>query len=148
MIDFTKHNKGLRLLAALFNDITIFETETFQDIYTSVDFIPESEDRVYLLYSNPLYDEYIINNLTNHKEFIETKLVEIDNKWFTLYIFSVVKEKQLYYNYIKAIGSSGVNRVEMLDVFVLWKEYLNNSFYECYNIWSVKQCLVTKKGTD
>ena len=111
--------------------------------------LPASIRPVRSLWQRPFsHDEYIINNLTNHKEFIETKLVEIDNKWFTLYIFSVAKEKQLYYNYIKAIGGSGVNQVEMLDVFVLWKEYLNNSFYECYNIWSVKQCLVTKKGTD
>ena len=148
MIDFTKHNKGLRLLAALFNDITIFETNSFQDIYTSVDFIPDTEDRVYLLYDNSLYDNYIINNLKNHKTFIETKLVEIKGKWFNLYVFAIDKEKQLYYNYIKTIGGSGINNIEMLDIFVLWKKYLNKDFYECYYIENVKQCLVTKKGTN
>lgn len=146
MIDFTKYNKGLRLLAALFNDITIFETKSFKDIYTSVDCIPDIGDRVYLLYDNSLYDSYVINNLKNHKNFIEAKLIEVEEKWFYLFIFAIDKDKQLYYNYIKTIGGSGVNRKEMLDIFVLWKKYLDKDFYECYNIENVKQCLVTKKG--
>lgn len=144
MINIAKHNKGLRLLAVLFNCIDIFETESFIDIYTSVDIYPKYKDKIYLLYKAPIYDRCLLSKIEQHKNFIESKYIVIDSILYILFIFIILKDKQLYYDYIKSIGGSGVSQIEMFEVFVFWKKYIDKKFYSCYYCEKCENVLMTK----
>lgn len=144
MIDFNKHNKGLLVLATLICvNADVFNTDTFVDLYTECDkcFI---KDAVYLLYTNKLYDEYIKSLLRSSPCYFNERIVEIDKKSYSLFIFKVKKEDSITFNEVKKVGSLMLTENTKIKVCIFWKKYLDDSFIDLFNFWTCEQLLKLK----
>lgn len=144
-MDFSKYNKGLHVFATLIcNNIDIFNTNSFINLYTDCDIYNNIGSCIYLLYDNKLYDNYIINLLRSSSSYFKDAVITINKISYHLFIFKINKDKLDLYNRIKYTGSVMLTKNEILETCVLWKKYLDDSFIEMFNFWTCEQCLKTK----
>lgn len=144
-MDFSKYNKGLHIFATLIcNNVDIFNTESFIDLYTDCDRFSMLKNCIYLLYDTKLYDQYIFSLLRSSSSYFKEVTIFINEKSYYLFIFKISKEKLDLYNRIKQVGSLMLTKDEMINTCILWKKYLDNSFIEMFNFWTCEQCLKIK----
>lgn len=144
-LDFTTKNKGLRLLATLFtSNVDIFKTDSFIDIYTSVDIFTYLKNHLFLLYDDTLYDEYIKSALRDNNNFLYEYIVCYENRKYYLYIFNVPSSSRTLYNGLLTIGSRAMTDLDFFNTFLLWQEYLSKEFYELHYIDKCEKCLKIK----
>lgn len=144
-MDFSKYNKGLHVFATLIcNNIDIFNTNSFINLYTDCDIYNNIGSCIYLLYDDKLYDNYIINLLRSSSSYFKDVVIIINKISYHLFIFKINKDKLDLYNRIKYTGSVMLTKNEILETCILWKKYLDDSFIEMFNFWTCEQCLKTK----
>lgn len=144
-MDLSKYNKGLPLLATLFNlNPDVFNTNTFIDIYTKCDKYSAFENSIFLVYSLELRDQYIIHLLKKNKYFFKVDIINIENKYMCVYIFTIDNTKVTTYSEITKVGSTMLGKDFITRLCITWKKYLDDYFYKYLNVWTCEQCLQTK----
>lgn len=128
-MDFSKYNKGLRLYAALFNlNPDVFNTDKFVDI------VVIDNSSIGIIYT-VLYDHYIIKELTYNKFYYNKRFVKYKDTERYAYVFTLKsKEDILTFKSINTNGSLMLTNDFYIKVCIVWKKYLDVSFYECLNV--------------
>lgn len=128
-MDFSKYNKGLRLYAALFNlNPDVFNTDKFVDI------VVIDNSSIGIIYT-VLYDQYIIKELTYNKFYYNKRFVKYKDTERYAYVFTLKsKEDILTFKSINTNGSLMLTNDFYIKVCIVWKKYLDVSFYECLNV--------------
>lgn len=128
-MDFSKYNKGLRLYAALFNlNPDVFNTDKFIDI------VVLSNNSIGLIY-NVLHDQYIIKELTNNTFYYNNRCVIYNNTIKYAYVFTLQNKDDIsIFEDIKINGSLMLTKDFYIKLCIVWKKYLDSSFYECLNV--------------
>lgn len=119
-IDFNKYNKGLRCYATLFKiNPKVFDTDNFIDIATF------NDNFLILKYNN--YPKDLINLLENN-EFYYNHSIE---HGYIIFRFKLkTKEQRIDFALIRDVGSTLCTKKFILDMAILWKDYLDSSFYD------------------
>jgi hypothetical protein len=125
-MDFSKYNKWLRYYAAIFDlNPDVFNTEKFIDI-TVV-----NSKSIGIIYSN-LYDQYIIQELTYNRFFYNCRIIDYKDTKRYAYVFTLTEEEAiLLFDRINSVGNMLLTNDFYMKVCIIWKKYLDNSFYEC-----------------
>lgn len=128
-MDFSKYNKGLRLYAALFNlNPDVFNTDKFIDI------VVIDNSSIGIIYT-VLYDQYIIKELTCNEFYYNKRFVKYKDTEKYAYVFTLKsKEDILTFKSINTNGSLMLTNDFYIKVCIVWKKYLDVSFYECLNV--------------
>lgn len=128
-MDFSKYNKGLRLYAALFNlNPDVFNTDKFVDI------VVIDNSSIGIIYT-VLYDQYIIKELTYNEFYYNKRFVKYKDTERYAYVFTLKsKEDILTFKSINTNGSLMLTNDFYIKVCIVWKKYLDVSFYECLNV--------------
>lgn len=128
-MDFSKYNKGLRLYAALFNlNPDVFNTDKFVDI------VVIDNSSIGIIYT-VLYDQYIIKELTYNEFYYNKRFVKYKDTEKYAYVFTLKsKEDILTFKSINTNGSLMLTNDFYIKVCIVWKKYLDVSFYECLNV--------------
>ena len=128
-MDFSKYNKGLRLYAALFNlNPDVFNTDKFVDI------VVIDNSSIGIIYT-VLYDQYIIKELTYNEFYYNKRFVKYKDTERYAYVFTLKsKEDILIFKSINTNGSLMLTNDFYIKVCIVWKKYLDVSFYECLNV--------------
>lgn len=133
-LDFTKYNKGLRLIVTLYD----LNPDVINDNF--VDIVILSEYTIGLIYKN-LYDEDIYTELTNHKYYYNNRSVNYKGKSYSAYTFTLIKEEdKLKYLGIVGVGPLIVSAEFYVKMCITWKKYLDDSFYDSLNFDASEQC--------
>lgn len=125
-MDFSKYNKWLRYYAAIFDlNPDVFNTEKFVDV-TVV-----NSKSIGVIYSN-LYDQYIIQELTYNRFFYNCRIIDYKDTKRYAYVFTLTEEEAiLLFDRINSVGNMLLTNDFYMKVCIIWKKYLDNSFYEC-----------------
>lgn len=125
-MDFSKYNKWLRYYAAIFDlNPDVFNTEKFVDV-TVV-----NNKSIGVIYSN-LYDQYIIQELTYNRFFYNCRIIDYKDTKRYAYVFTLTEEEAiLLFDRINSVGNMLLTNDFYMKVCITWKNYLDNSFYEC-----------------
>lgn len=125
-MDFSKYNKWLRYYAAIFDlNPDVFNTEKFIDV-TVV-----NSKSIGIIYSN-LYDQYIIQELTYNRFFYNCRIIDYKDTKRYAYVFTLTEEEAiLLFDRINSVGNMLLTNDFYMKVCITWKNYLDNSFYEC-----------------
>jgi hypothetical protein len=125
-MDFSKYNKWLRYYAAIFDlNPDVFNTEKFVDV-TVV-----NNKSIGVIYSN-LYDQYIIQELTYNRFFYNCRIIDYKDTRRYAYVFTLTEEEAiLLFDRINSVGNMLLTNDFYIKVCITWKNYLDNSFYEC-----------------
>lgn len=125
-MDFSKYNKWLRYYAAIFDlNPDVFNTEKFIDI-TVV-----NSKSIGIIYSN-LYNQYIIQELTYNRFFYNCRIIDYKDTKRYAYVFTLTEEEAiLLFDRINSVGNMLLTNDFYMKVCIIWKKYLDNSFYEC-----------------
>ncbi len=125
-MDFSKYNKWLRYYAAIFDlNPDVFNTEKFIDV-TVV-----NSKSIGIIYSN-LYDQYIIQELTYNRFFYNCRIIDYKDTRRYAYVFTLTEEEAiLLFDRINSVGNMLLTNDFYIKVCITWKNYLDNSFYEC-----------------
>lgn len=125
-MDFSKYNKWLRYYAAIFDlNPDVFNTEKFVDV-TVV-----NNKSIGVIYSN-LYDQYIIQELTYNRFFYNCRIIDYKDTRRYAYVFTLIEEEAiLLFDRINSVGNMLLTNDFYIKVCITWKNYLDNSFYEC-----------------
>lgn len=125
-MDFSKYNKWLRYYAAIFDlNPDVFNTEKFVDV-TVV-----NSKSIGVIYSN-LYDQYIIQELTYNRFFYNCRIIDYKDTRRYAYVFTLTEEEAiLLFDRINSVGNMLLTNDFYMKVCITWKNYLDNSFYEC-----------------
>lgn len=125
-MDFSKYNKWLRYYAAIFDlNPDVFNTEKFIDV-TVV-----NSKSIGIIYSN-LYDQYIIQELTYNRFFYNCRIIDYKDTKRYAYVFILTEEEAiLLFDRINSVGNMLLTNDFYMKVCIIWKKYLDNSFYEC-----------------
>ena len=125
-MDFSKYNKWLRYYAAIFDlNPDVFNTEKFIDV-TVV-----NSKSIGIIYSN-LHDQYIIQELTYNRFFYNCRIIDYKDTKRYAYVFTLTEEEAiLLFDRINSVGNMLLTNDFYMKVCITWKNYLDNSFYEC-----------------
>nr|DAJ18112.1 MAG TPA: hypothetical protein [Podoviridae sp. ctY3D12] len=125
-MDFSKYNKWLRYYAAIFDlNPDVFNTEKFIDV-TVV-----NSKSIGIIYSN-LYDQYIIQELTYNRFFYNCRIIDYKDTKRYAYVFTLTEEEAiLLFDRINSVSNMLLTNDFYMKVCITWKNYLDNSFYEC-----------------
>ena len=122
-INFNKYNKGLRYYATLFNiNPIVFTTESFIDIDIDDGFL------VLKYKVQPAY--YIFKYIQDNEYFYNS--VMANNLIF--YRFKLKTEDQFVdFNIMQTNGTQFCDKHFIMNMAILWKDYLDSSFYDTIN---------------
>lgn len=119
-INFNEYNKGLRYYATLFNlNPTVFATDLFIDI---------SIDKDFLILQYKTYPKYYIIKKILENEFFYNDIVEnnIINYRFKL----KTNDQKADFSIMQTNGTEFCTKEFILSMAILWKDYLDSSFYD------------------
>lgn len=119
-INFDKYNKGLRYYATLFNiDPVVFTSDLFINIII---------DKEFLILQYKSYPKYYIIKKIQDNEFFYNNIIEQN---LIYYRFKLKTKDQLAdFNIMQTNNTEFCTKVFILKMAILWKDYLDSSFYD------------------
>lgn len=134
-IDFSKYDKGLRYYATLFKlNPIIFDTDLFVDVEVS---------KLFFTVRYKGYPDESIRKIIEENEFFYNDILD---KGVCYRFKPKTKNQEVDYNLMKTNGTYFCNKDFILDIAILWKDYLDDSFHDIVNHELVSQLHVQEKA--
>ena len=119
-LNFNKYNKGLRYYATLFKINPI--------VFTSDLFIDITIDKEFLILQYKTYPKYYIVRRIQENEFFYNDIIKDD---IVCYRFKLkTNDQKADFSVMQTNGTQFCTKEFILSMAILWKDYLDSSFYD------------------